>query len=86
MCENDKTDVPQHILLKSAEAKATLIPKKSAERYHKEFNLFVDWRTKNEVSNTTEDVVLAYLLDLVSLVYYILTHFFFYIYILVQKN
>jgi hypothetical protein len=58
---------PPRIVKKSEEACAKLIPSKSGERYHKQFSHFCEWKVENNVKEITEEVILAYFLDLVRL-------------------
>lgn len=62
-CDNE---IPEEILKKSSEAAGKLIPTKSADRYKKEYELFNEWKRVNQVQTINEDVMLAYMLDLVS--------------------
>jgi hypothetical protein len=61
--------IPNEILEKSLEAVGTLVPIKSAARYDNEFQQFCEWKNKNNVTQVTEEVMLAYMLDLVSTFY-----------------
>lgn len=55
------------ILEKSSAAIEKLIPAKSSVRYKKEYETFCEWRKNFDVENTVnENVMLAYLLDAVS--------------------
>jgi hypothetical protein len=54
---------PPGIVKKSEEACAC----KSGERYHKEFSHFCEWKVENNVKEITEEVMLAYFLDLVRI-------------------
>ena len=65
-------ELPNEISDKCNEAKGQLIPSKSKERYEKEYQEFCSWKAVNGVKEVSEDVLLAYMLDLVS----ILSHSF----------
>jgi hypothetical protein len=56
------------ILKQKADAgRKKLIPEKSGERYHKEMEIFRNWRQINGAEKIDEDVMLAYVSELVSL-------------------
>jgi hypothetical protein len=56
------------ILKEKADAlRKKLILQKSGERYHKEMEIFRNWRQINGVDKIDEDVILAYVSELVSL-------------------
>lgn len=60
-------EISKDILDKSVEATWKLIPRKSSNRYEKEYGSFCDWKKKYKVTNIQEEVILAYLLDEVSI-------------------
>lgn len=59
-------NIPEDVLRKYNEAAGSLIPTKSSERYHSEYKQFCDWKRVNAVSEINEEIMLAYLFDLVS--------------------
>lgn len=59
-------NIPDDVLRKYNEASSFLIPTKSSERYGKEYKQFCEWKRENGVSEINEEIMLAYLFDLVS--------------------
>lgn len=51
------------ISLEAAEVSAELLPKKSCERYEKEYSLFCKWRQQKKVNTVSDDILLVYLAE-----------------------
>ena len=51
---------------KADAARLKLIPNKSANRYKKELGTFKQWEQTNEATGITEDVMLAYVSELIT--------------------
>ncbi|PSN53555.1 hypothetical protein C0J52_09191 [Blattella germanica] len=62
--EVDMNEGSNKILDKCNEAMGELIPSKSKKRYEIEYKNLCLWRMVNEVEKVSEDIVLAYMLDL----------------------
>lgn len=60
-------DSCSNIKEKADAARLKLIPNKSADRYRKELELFKHWEQTNGVVEISEDVILAYVSELVSI-------------------
>lgn len=59
--------ISDEVLEKAKSATGCLVPTKSSARYQKEYTLFCEWKKENHASEVNEDVMLAYLFDLVNL-------------------
>lgn len=57
--------LPAKILARARQADGKLIPEKSRQRYQKEFELFKKWQKENHVKSVCEDVIMAYIDELV---------------------
>jgi hypothetical protein len=64
-------NISDEVFRKSNEAIGSSIPTKSSERYNKDYRLFCEWKV-NAVNEVNDEVMLAYLFDLVSLFFRIL--------------
>lgn len=62
-------ELPNEIADKCMEAIGQIVPTKSRERYEKEYREFCSWKEDNNVRQVNEDVLLAYMLDLVRVVF-----------------
>jgi hypothetical protein len=60
-------EVPENILKKANSLREKLLPVKSKVAYEKVYASFCYWRENNKVSAVTEEVILAYLDEKVSL-------------------
>jgi hypothetical protein len=60
-------EVPENILKKANSLREKLLPVKSKAAYEKVYASFCYWRENNKVSALTEEVILAYLDEKVSL-------------------
>jgi hypothetical protein len=49
-------------------ARLKLIPAKSSERYEKEMKIFKEWSKNKYISEVDENVILAYVSELVSFI------------------
>lgn len=52
---------PEEIIEEAKQATLELLPKKSREKYEREYNLFKNWCTEKKIPNITENVILAYI-------------------------
>jgi integrase len=54
-------DVPEDIIEVATHVTSSLLPKKSGERYEREYNDFKKWQSKKGIVGVTEEVALAYI-------------------------
>lgn len=60
MNEEENFEIPAEILEEASAASINLLPRKTKERYEKEYQDFITWRTSKNVKCVNEDVLLAY--------------------------
>ncbi|KAK4884753.1 hypothetical protein RN001_001024 [Aquatica leii] len=54
-------EIPENITQQAAEVRAEFLPKKSRNRYKKEYRLFYEWRKQKKFKSVIDNVFLDYL-------------------------